>query len=47
MKDVFKAINKQNWFLKINLYLIIVIGFIGYIAFVVSFIIALFGLLTI
>lgn len=43
MKDVFKAINKLNWFIRINFYLIIVLGLIAYI----SFIISLFGFLAV
>mgnify|MGYP003289718606 CR=1 FL=1 len=37
MKDVFKAINKLNLFVRINLYLILIFGLIAYFAFIISF----------
>lgn len=41
MKEVFKAINKLNLFLRINLYMILVFGTISYISFLMSLLIYL------
>lgn len=36
MKEVFKAINKLNLFIRINLYVILVFGTIAYVSFLIS-----------
>ena len=36
MKEIFKAINKLNLFIRINMYLILAFGFIAYFSFILS-----------